>query len=55
MTWVDSDKPFSSDRRFADYELVDQDMANILASQEEIGCSAKIHDLLYLHRDLLLI
>lgn len=37
VTWIDPDKEFSSDKRFADYELVDQDMSNVRASQQAIG------------------
>ena len=37
VTWIDEEKEFSSDKRFADYELVDQDMANVRASQKALG------------------
>jgi phenylpropionate dioxygenase-like ring-hydroxylating dioxygenase large terminal subunit len=37
VAWIDEDKPFSSDKRFADYELVDQDMGNVQASQQAMS------------------
>jgi phenylpropionate dioxygenase-like ring-hydroxylating dioxygenase large terminal subunit len=37
VTWIDSGTDFSGDKRFADYELVDQDMSNVLASQQAMA------------------
>ena len=33
ITWMPDGAPWSSDKRLADYELVDQDMSNVVASQ----------------------